>query len=538
MIFVILIYELVFLVLFLLLILCLPVENYMSLIRKLFGIRSSQLHLNNKLLDECFLQGRLDVVQTLLQAGAEVNWRSSAYSGKSAIEIATGWGNINLFNLLVSKGARVENDSILFYAVYGMNLEIIKILLKRFKIEVDIRREPDGLTPLAVACLYGDDEDERLIDIVNFLIHSGSDVNTRDNDGCSLLMLLSASEKNLFNEEKDESIFEILIKHGADINAQDPHGKTALMYAAEKDNKYTLKRLLEAGASTNIKDNIDKGRTVFSYTKNPLILNILKRHKTAKKNSFYNNTHWFDAAITGDVVLIKKYLKKGISIDVTDEDGDTALIIASSYGYLNVVDLLIKKGANVNFQNDKGRTAVMTASSKGEIATLDLLIKAKAKINMQDEDGSTAVMKALNINTIKYLLKNRANIEICTNDRKDLIDSLIIDFRNRIKEIIYIFKEFPQIVSKNGGWYLANAASYGNLHVVKLLIGYGVNVNSENALGKAISGYCMSGEKSKEHLKVLKYLSINGATASKECINMINNHGIKTLLKNIKNNND
>lgn len=65
-----------------------------------------------------------------------------------------------------------------------------------------------------------------------------------------------------------------------------------------------------------------------------------------------------------------------------------------------------------------GQTALMLASSHGKLATCKLLLEAGAAINVQDNDGSTALMCATehgHIDVVKLLLSH-PDCDITIND--------------------------------------------------------------------------------------------------------------------------
>ena len=89
--------------------------------------------------------------------------------------------------------------------------------------------------------------------------------------------------------------------------------------------------------------------------------------------------------------------------DIQDKFGETALIWASDWDDMEIVDLLIKNGANVNIQDKLGRTALMQASRNDNEKIVKLLIQYGANLNLQDTRGKTVLDYA---NTeIKRLLK-------------------------------------------------------------------------------------------------------------------------------------
>ncbi len=101
----------------------------------------------------------------------------------------------------------------------------------------------------------------------------------------------------------------------------------------------------------------------------------------------------YRAAYQGEAALTA-LLASGVSVNVTDRDGETALMEAADDGQLEALRLLIKHGANVNAADEDGETALMIAADDGRVAIVRELIAAGADLNARDEDGETALMKA------------------------------------------------------------------------------------------------------------------------------------------------
>ena len=67
---------------------------------------------------------------------------------------------------------------------------------------------------------------------------------------------------------------------------------------------------------------------------------------------YQNRRH--EAAIDGDIATIRKYLEKGVDINIRNSRGLTFLHEASKAGHLNLVNFLISNGADVNLQDSDG----------------------------------------------------------------------------------------------------------------------------------------------------------------------------------------
>ena len=86
---------------------------------------------------------------------------------------------------------------------------------------------------------------------------------------------------------------------------------------------------------------------------------------------------------------------KGTDPNLKDSYGKTELIIASHYGYKDIVKLLLDKGADPNIQDNNGQTALMYASSFGHKDIVELLLDRDADTNLKDNNGYTAMTCAI-----------------------------------------------------------------------------------------------------------------------------------------------
>ena len=69
------------------------------------------------------------------------------------------------------------------------------------------------------------------------------------------------------------------------------------------------------------------------------------------------------------------YINRGlIKVNLKDNYGKTALMIAAYHGKLEVAKVLLQNGANINLQNTNNWTALMFAAEKGHDKVVELLL--------------------------------------------------------------------------------------------------------------------------------------------------------------------
>ncbi|MFD4369071.1 ankyrin repeat domain-containing protein [Rhodococcus sp. NPDC058521] len=86
----------------------------------------------------------------------------------------------------------------------------------------------------------------------------------------------------------------------------------------------------------------------------------------------------FDAARAGDGDALATYVDAGVPVNLTNEKGDTLLMLAAYHGHQEAVQALIDRGADVDRLNDRGQSPLAGALFKGEDAVVRALIAGGA----------------------------------------------------------------------------------------------------------------------------------------------------------------
>ena len=202
---------------------------------------------------------------------------------------------------------------------------------------------------------------------MDVIIRAGADVNTQDKMGYSPLMHAS--------EEGYEKCVQILIRAGADVNLTDDTGYTALIAAAGHGNDICVHMLINAGADVNALVTVE--------------------HVTEEWLSCQSTTPLISAA--GSRRCLDLLIEAGAEVNHVNDEGNTALITASSLGNHDCMDMLIHAGADVNICNKKEETALMLIGQKRKVSDdeklkcLQLLILYGAYVNVKNKSGKKAI---------------------------------------------------------------------------------------------------------------------------------------------------
>lgn len=295
----------------------------------------------------------------------------------------------HLFGIILEIGGHYDDDN----NNYKENtfLKTIEYVNKKINLNFNATNE-NGDTFLIAASSR-----RSSVKIFKSLIGYGADVNAKNNDGRTALMLTSNLE-----------IAKLLIDSGADVNAKNNNGGTALIWA---DKLEIAKLLIDNGADINAKDSL--GHTALTQAVNWDRLEIAKLlidNGADTKNSLTyltSVTKW---------EMVKLLIDNGADINARGSGmfGNPPLIIGviNYMGYsplpyyeyseiLEKIKFLIDKGADVNVKDNGGRSVLEKTIDILNIQhwelvleIVKLLVDNGANINAKDKNGNTALTYA------------------------------------------------------------------------------------------------------------------------------------------------
>ncbi|MFI8326722.1 ankyrin repeat domain-containing protein [Streptomyces sp. NPDC085529] len=86
----------------------------------------------------------------------------------------------------------------------------------------------------------------------------------------------------------------------------------------------------------------------------------------------------FDLARAGDAAALAAYVDAGVPADLTNDRGDTLVMLAAYHGHAAAVTALLERGADADRANDRGQTPLAGAVFKGEEAVIRALLAGGA----------------------------------------------------------------------------------------------------------------------------------------------------------------
>jgi uncharacterized protein len=150
----------------------------------------------------------------------------------------------------------------------------------------------------------------------------------------------------------------------------------------------------------------------------------------------------------------------------------------------STVTSLLERGMDPNSVNEKGEPALMTAAREGSPAVVKALIRARVKVNTKNGYGDTPIMvAALNGNLAVVKLLREAGAEI-NHPGWTPLQYAAINGHDAVIEYLLTSGADLALAAPNGVTPLMLAVQANKAETVKLLIGYGFDVDARNDKGE------------------------------------------------------
>ena len=233
--------------------------------------------------------------------------------------------------------------------------------------------------------------------IVKALIAAGADVNAKGEEGATCLHALA-------QYLRDPKILDLMVEAGVDLDAVDDAGRTAMHLVCTKKKRDFMERLIEKGASLEVKDK---------YNQDTPLHQLLRSDSGVMSATEVENARFL--------------IEKGARVDQVSEYEICAINLAAGASSREMIDVLIEKGAPTvrnkfggnalhstmgteDFQPDlwtklvdmgcsledrsRGDTVLMTAQLRWNHRAVEWCLANGADKDAKDDDGKTALERA------------------------------------------------------------------------------------------------------------------------------------------------
>ena len=352
---------------------------------------------------------------------------------------------------------------------------------------------------------------------VEELILSGVDVNkpnafTKD----------TALLRSLYNGYTE--IAQRLVYSGADINAVNNYKHSPLYVALEKQNVPMIDLFLTSGVKEGLNANY-LFRSV--STKNETgVVAMLKGGVSPNVSNEKGNTPLIISASLGDLPSLQDLLAYRADLNAANKDGNTALIYAARFNHPEVIKMLLlpqtmQTPLDVNAQNKTGETALYWGAAKGNVEVVKRLLAAGADptiaannglvpVAVAQKNGRKQVLEWFNkdIREVENAVIAQDNAQILAkrqadeqNKGDDIFTAVAKGNKDRVEELILQDRYLLKDKNKAGLTPLLVAVENNRQAMADYLLGQGATLFEASSLGNA-----MHIAVTKKNLPMLKFL--------------------------------
>lgn len=414
------------------------------------------------LLAVAIMYSDIDIVKLLIKNGADVN---IMIQDKPLLVYASSFGDIGIIKLLIENGANVnvldnENPIILQALIYGNN-ELVKLLIE-YGANIEFENNSSLLdqsllfanTEIAELCIK---KGSNFSPNILFDVAKGKDGYIFDR---KLIIdnILDKKKKLLFEfagtldvisgmiQDKEENIAflnsikivyqinkcKILDKNSEIDDLEKELEKIKSNFSNESLNKNWLIELEkkisnEELSLKEIDERIDKLKAGNNSHKLNNLHNRLNKMRRNMTNLINKMNDMQDKMTVSTIIdFIKIFIKYGGDINYKDENGSTALMLLSYFGYEDCVKFLIENDAEIDTQNSGIETPLLLAYENNHFNIVKLLIDSGADVNITMDNGESFYKKAKQDQKQEVLewIENSPTFIKITHDPKALVNIL------------------------------------------------------------------------------------------------------------------
>ncbi|CAH0492357.1 unnamed protein product [Peronospora farinosa] len=194
-------------------------------------------------------------------------------------------------------------------------------------------------------------------------------------------------------------VLEFLLKEGQQVDERGRRGVTALMATLMRHNVQALRAVFQGSAVVQLNTVTD-----------------CRKEDAERLNNTLN--------------VVKLLLRHGAKIEARDQEGKTALLLATNDELFEVAKLLLENGACIDAQDIAGRTPLhvcLRTSPEQSVLVTNLLISQGALIDIPDKTGETPLTIVVHNGdtTVLQLLLNHYSL-VATSGRQDFPAAVLL----------------------------------------------------------------------------------------------------------------
>ena len=362
------------------------------------------------------VNGTASIIKLLIDAGADVN--AVLPEGETILMTASRTGRADAGEMLLAAGAKHDarekwqGETALHWAAAENHADAVRVLLKHGA-DVDLRsadqkyrsrRSGQSILPLGswTPMMYA--ARENAIDAGRALAAGRAQLDLVDPDGATALIIA------IINANYDFAA--MLLDAGANPNIVEKDSAMGPLYAAADMHRLAVGHGRPNPKPSGALDAVDIVRKLLEQKADPnatLKAAIMQRQHTAGDGTLTAGaTPLMRAAKSGDIAIVRLLLDAGADPKATLANGNNVLMLAAGLGWrdgspaapsydqgppeeaVQTIELLLEKGLDINATNTNGDTALHSAvSARASHEIVKVLVQRGAKLDVQNKRGQT-----------------------------------------------------------------------------------------------------------------------------------------------------
>lgn len=161
---------------------------------------------------------------------------------------------------------------------------------------------------------------------------------------------------------------------------------------------------------------------------------------TSEIGSHIDIDEYFAAIKEDNLDTVRRFINRSIDVDITDYQGNSALLYVSSSGQQSMAELFLDQGANPSKPGANGFVPLHFAVFQGYIGIVRLLLEHRAEVDPHNPNGYTPLYDAAaegHIEIVRLLLNYRADINARGNDNSTALHIAAHNGHTKIAELLF-----------------------------------------------------------------------------------------------------
>lgn len=162
--------------------------------------------------------------------------------------------------------------------------------------------------------------------------------------------------------------------------------------------------------------------------------------------------------------------------EVTDNEGNTPLMIAAGRGHLKIIEYFREKGGDLHQKNNHGENAIFLAAVQGQLNVLKFLDKEGVALSVINAQGENALMTAArngHFDCVHYLLTRDVPVDLQNKQGKTAFQIALEAKKFDIADLLV-----TKSTTKEKDQAVLDAVKKGDLVAVQWLIAHGASLSA------------------------------------------------------------